>query len=102
MALLKSTLADSDSSSPHSRELLSASPILFDQLHTLGVLEDFENTISSALYEEIRARVMDTCPGEWETQMLPSLREWFTRKALPWMAGTYGRGCTSGKIISLI
>ncbi|KDQ20938.1 hypothetical protein BOTBODRAFT_142345 [Botryobasidium botryosum FD-172 SS1] len=91
-ALLKFTLVDSESFTPPASQSLSRSPLLFEQINTFGVSEDFENIITNVLYEEIRVRVMDTCPGEWEESMLPGLREWFTQKALPWIAGMYASG----------
>lgn len=74
----------------------SSSPLhtMLDQLDTLGILEDFESLISPVLVEQIRTKVMETCPKEWGEPQLAKLRAWFNERAVPWMAATYARGAS--------
>lgn len=58
----------------------------------IGLLDRYENLVASVCYEQIEARTQETCPGVWNEQMLPGLRNWMAEQIVPWMILPYARG----------
>lgn len=68
---------------------------LWIAFETLGLLDRYENLVASVCYEQIEARVKETCVGVWNEQMLNGLRTWMAEQIVPWMILPYARGAKS-------
>ncbi|KLO14760.1 Cullin [Schizopora paradoxa] len=68
-----------------------ADPEMWQTFETLGLLDRYENLVASVCYEQIEARVQETCVGEWSQPMLSQLRSWMADDIVQWMIMPYAR-----------
>jgi len=59
---------------------------------TLGLFDRYEALIASVVYQHIESHVVKTCAGQWAEPVLPSLRDWMSKKIVKWMFSPYARG----------
>lgn len=58
----------------------------------LGLFDRYEALIASVVYQHIETHVIDTYAGQWADPVLPSLRDWMSKKVIKWMCLPYARG----------
>jgi anaphase-promoting complex subunit 2 len=69
-----------------------AKPRMWAAFETLGLFDRYEALIASVVYQHIETRVIDTYAGQWADPVLPSLRDWMSKKVVKWMCSPYARG----------
>jgi anaphase-promoting complex subunit 2 len=69
-----------------------AQPCMWAAFETLGLFDRYEALIASVVYQHIETHVVDTCAGQWSEPVLPSLRDWMSKKVIKWMFSPYARG----------
>ncbi|TFK52323.1 ubiquitin-protein ligase [Heliocybe sulcata] len=98
--LVASTLPISDDMSDNVKLDQSA----WESFFALGLVERYESLIASVCYEHIEGYIRKTCEGKWSEKMLTGMREWMTKKMVPWMCLPYARGAKNseeaGKMMS--
>ena len=76
----------------------SQNPGLWAAFEQLGLVERYEQLVASVGYEYIDKHVLEESAGNWaEPGMVESLREWMSKKIIPWLLILYARGATTRK-----
>jgi anaphase-promoting complex subunit 2 len=75
-------------------------PHLWAAFETLGLFDRYEGLIASVVYQHIETHVVETCAVQWGEPVLPSLRDWMSKKVVKWMFSPYARGAKTSTYIS--
>lgn len=78
-----------------------ADPDMWQTFELLGLLDRYENLVASVCYEQIEARVQETCVGEWSQPMLSQLRKWMADDIVQWMIMPYARAARNRECLSI-
>lgn len=70
---------------------------LFGALDVLGFLERYESQLTACINNLIETKIRTTCPGSWDAQILPEMKQWLIDNIVPWIARPYARGLANRK-----
>ncbi|GJJ13406.1 hypothetical protein Clacol_007660 [Clathrus columnatus] len=75
---------------------------LFGALDILGFLERYESQLTACINNLIETRIKTTCPGAWDAQVLPEMKQWLVDNIVPWIARPYARGLANPDEVRII
>jgi len=67
-------------------------PHMWAAFETLGLFDRYEALIASVVYQHIETHIVETSAGQWTEPVLPSLRDWMSKRVVKWMFLPYARG----------
>ena len=68
---------------------------VWEDLEVIGLIERYENLISSVCYERIEEKAKEKCTGVWDERCLFKVRVWTQGKLVNWMIKLYAREAKS-------
>ena len=71
---------------------ITPKPAMWAAFETLGLFDRYEALIASVVYQHIETHVVETCVNKWDEPVLPSLKDWMSKKIVKWMVSPYARG----------